>query len=64
MAKENKKRVSYFHRTATTTYPCCVPTLGDSVGAGRERLTHRKSSIYFIIPIKLTNFVRLLWIYL
>ena len=22
------------HHTATTTYPCCVPALGDSAGAG------------------------------
>jgi len=43
----HKKRVSYFHRTATTTYPCCVPTLGDLVGADRERLTHRKISTLF-----------------
>ncbi len=35
----NKKRVSYLHRTATTTYPCCIPTLGDLAGAGRTRLT-------------------------
>jgi hypothetical protein len=27
--KGNKKRVSYFYRTATTLYPCCVPTLGE-----------------------------------
>jgi hypothetical protein len=36
---DNKKRVSYLHRTATTIYPCCIPTLGDSTGAGRTRLT-------------------------
>ncbi|XHP76144.1 hypothetical protein KCTC52924_03913 [Arenibacter antarcticus] len=29
---------SYLHRTATTIYPCCVPTLGDSTGAGRVGL--------------------------
>lgn len=29
---------SYSYRTATTTYPCSVPDLGDSVGAGRMRL--------------------------
>ena len=34
-----KKRVSYLHRTATTTYPCSIPRLGGSVGAGRVRLT-------------------------
>ena len=37
--KENKKRVSYLHRTATTAYPCFLPDLGDSAGAGRIRLT-------------------------
>ncbi len=25
---------SYLHHTATTVYPCCVPALGDSTGAG------------------------------
>ena len=34
---------SYLYRTATTIYPCCIPTLGDLTGAGRERLTRRKS---------------------
>ena len=29
---------SYLHRTATTIYPCCIPALGDSTGAGRVRL--------------------------
>jgi len=29
---------SYLHRAATTKYPCCVPTLGDSEGAGRTGL--------------------------
>jgi len=33
-----KKVASYSHRTATTVYPCCLPTLGDSTGAGRIRL--------------------------
>lgn len=36
----NKKWASSFYRTATTQYPCCVPALGDSRGAGRKRLTH------------------------
>ena len=36
---ELKRRVgSYLHRAATTKYPCCVPTLGDSEGAGRTGL--------------------------
>lgn len=34
-----KKRASYLHRTATTVYPCFLPNLGDSTGAGRTRLT-------------------------
>jgi len=25
---------SDLHHTATTIYPCCVPALGDSTGAG------------------------------
>ncbi len=29
---------SYLHRTATTFYPCCIPALGDSKGAGRVGL--------------------------
>ncbi len=33
---------SYSYRTATTTYPCYVPVLGDSVGAGRMRLATAK----------------------
>lgn len=28
------------HRS--TKYPCCLPTLGDSMGAGRIRLTQGK----------------------
>jgi hypothetical protein len=33
---------SYLHRTATTIYPCCIPALGDSIGAGRIRLAGAK----------------------
>ena len=29
-----KKMASDLHHTATTLYPCCVPTLGDFKGAG------------------------------
>ena len=29
-----KKRASNLYHTATTIYPCCIPTLGDSMGAG------------------------------
>src|SRR5690606_36158284 len=38
----NKKRAGRLHRTATTTYACCVPALGDSVGAGRVELARWK----------------------
>ena len=31
---------SLLYRAATTKYPCCVPTLGDSEGAGRTGLAH------------------------
>ena len=41
------KRVSYLHRTATTVYPCCIPTLGDLTGASRIRLTRCKSTSFF-----------------
>ncbi len=33
---------SYLHRTATTSYPCCIPALGDSEGAGRVGLADAK----------------------
>ena len=44
------------HRS--TTYPCSVPGLGDSAGAGRERLTRRKSNNNFYISILISNFVK------
>jgi len=40
------KKASYLHRTATTIYPCCVPTLGDSTGAGRVGLANCKYTIF------------------
>jgi len=33
---------SYLHRTATTFYPCYIPVLGDSKGAGRVGLATAK----------------------
>ncbi len=45
--KENKKRVSYLYRTATTAYPCSIPCLGDSAGAGRIRLTRMQRYCFF-----------------
>lgn len=35
--KAKKKR----HRTATTAYPCFLPDLGDSAGAGRAARSQR-----------------------
>jgi len=43
----NEKRVSWIHRTATTTYPCYLPVLGDSAGAGRVWLTRCKGMSNF-----------------
>ena len=43
---KRKKWASYLHRTATTAYPCYVPILGDSAGAGRIRLARHKCSIF------------------
>ena len=39
---------SYLHRTATTLYLCCVPTLEDSKGAGRVGLAECKGTKKFI----------------
>jgi hypothetical protein len=36
--KKEEKMASDLHRTATTTYLCCVPTLEGFVGAGRVGL--------------------------
>ena len=44
----HKKRVSYLYRTATTTYPCLIPHLGESVGAGRIRLTPAQKYEFFV----------------
>ena len=41
-----QKKASYLHRTATTIYPCCVPTLGDSTGAGRVGLAGGKDTMF------------------
>ena len=45
--------VSYLHRAATTGYPCCGQTLGDSQGAGRIGLTRAQKSIFF--PVSYTH---------
>ncbi len=47
LTKGHKKMASYLHRTATTIYPCCVPALGDSTGAGRVGLATHKDTTFF-----------------
>ncbi len=44
-----QKKASYLHRTATTIYPCCVPTLGDSTGAGRVGLAKCKYTTFLYL---------------
>ena len=54
---------SYLHRTATTLYLCCVPTLEDSKGAGRVGLAECKGTkkiiIYNLIPIFFCTFTQI-----
>jgi len=53
----HKKWASYSHHTATTNYPCCVPALGDSPGAGCVRLAQRKvTSTNRARPMNFNNF--------
>ena len=42
---------SYLHHTATTVYPCCVPTLGDSTGAGCVGLAAAKIHLVLIFAM-------------
>jgi len=46
LEKREQKKASYLHRTATTAYPCCVPTLGDFAGAGRVGLAKGKYTTF------------------
>ena len=46
---------SDLHRTATTTYLCCVPTLEDSAGAGRVGLADANIQTNYILPTLLLN---------
>ena len=54
---------SYLHHTATTLYPCCVPTLGDSKGASCVGLAAAKIHSIFIfcnvLPRKNVGFLQL-----
>ena len=46
-----EKKASLLHHTATTGYPCCVPALGDSPGAGCVGLARGKVTT-ILIPSK------------
>ena len=43
-----KKVASDLHRTATTAYLCCVPTLEDFAGAGRVGLAGANIPTFFL----------------
>lgn len=44
---------SDLHRTATTTYLCCVPTLEESAGAGRVGLAGANIQPFYIFARQL-----------
>jgi len=48
-----KKMASDLHRTATTTYLCCVPTLEESAGAGRVGLAGTNIQSFYIFASEL-----------
>ena len=50
---------SDLHRTATTEYLCCVPTLEDFSGAGRVGLAAAKVQLFHYIASFLENFLYL-----
>ena len=54
---------SDLHRTATTTYLCCVPTLEESVGAGRVGLAVANIQTNYIIASLLLNKKRVVLLY-
>tara|TARA_R110000850_G_scaffold277086_1_gene422428 strand:+ start:166238 stop:167521 length:1284 start_codon:yes stop_codon:yes gene_type:complete len=46
---------SYLHHTATTVYPCCVPALGDSTGAGCVGLAGAKILPFYAFARKINS---------
>ncbi len=46
---------SYLHRTATTTYLCCVPTLEEFAGAGRVGLAVTKIQLFYVFTTKISQ---------
>jgi hypothetical protein len=53
--KKKKKMASDLHRTATTTYLCCVPTLEESAGAGRVGLAGANIQCFCIFAKQLPD---------
>lgn len=53
LKKRKEKMASDLHRTATTTYLCCVPTLEESAGAGRVGLAGAKIRQFYIFARQL-----------
>jgi len=47
--KANKKGQADFIAPLRPPYPCFVPNLGDSAGAGREGLARCKIRYYFVV---------------
>ncbi len=52
-SKSRQKKRQTECRTATTAYPCYLPVLGDSAGAGRTRLPN--ANLLKRIPIRNYN---------
>jgi len=52
---------SDLHRTATTTYLCCVPTLEEFAGAGRVGLAGANIQSFYVFT---SNFSRIKSLYL
>jgi hypothetical protein len=52
---------SGLHRAATTKYPCYVPILGDSEGAGRTGLPVFAAAKVSIFPLSAKHFCKKLF---
>ena len=61
--KRLTKKASDLHRTATTTYLCCVPTLEESAGAGRVGLAGANIQTNYIYASLLLNKKRVVLLY-
>jgi len=52
--RDKLKMASDLHRTATTTYLCCVPTLEEFAGAGRVGLAVANIQSFYIFASNFT----------